>query len=371
MSSYPHVQRALRGSTWYVHEPKMREILAFLEMRMGGQRLNADALASLREQHDLLAARAQNVSAASSGSVAVIPVYGVICHRADMFSDFSGGTSTEKLAQQIRQAVNDPGVKAIVMDFDTPGGSTDGVDELATEIFEARKQKKITAVSNSLCASAGYYLAAQASEVVVSPSSITGSIGVYCEHDDFSESLAQQGVKVTLISYGENKTEGNSAEPLSDSARQHMQELVDAFGLKFEKAVARGRKITLADVQGKFGRGRVWTAEQAVKIGLADRVGTLDDVLGKYGVTRSAPANARAEGSVGTVASATRTEIEDGECSCLCESCRAGNCSACTHEDCDAEAEGCTDCPMSPESESTKAKIESAARERVLRLAGI
>jgi signal peptide peptidase SppA len=240
------------------------------------------------------AAKARNVSAAAAGSVAVIPVFGVICHRADLFSEFSGGTSTEKLTQQIRQAINDPSVKAIVMDFDTPGGSTDGVDELATEIYNARKKKSITAVSDSLCASAGYYLAAQCSEVVVSPSSMTGSIGVYCEHDDYSGALEQAGVKITLISYGENKTEGNSAEPLSDVAREHLQDMVDAFGLKFEKSVARGRGIKLEDVQKNFGRGRIWTAEQAVKQGLADRIGTLDDVLSKHGVSRSPGTGSRA-----------------------------------------------------------------------------
>jgi signal peptide peptidase SppA len=295
----------------------MREMLAFFELRLNGGRADAETLARYRAENEarkeramellaisaykddedfarMQAARAQNVSSSAAGSVAVIPVYGVICHRADMFSDFSGATSTEKLTQQLRQSINDPSVKAIVMDFDTPGGSTDGVDELASEIFDARKKKSISAVSNSLCASAGYYLAAQCSEVVVSPSSMTGSIGVYCEHDDYSGALDQAGVKVTLISYGENKTAGNSIEPLSDTAREQLQEMVDAFGLKFERAVARGRGAKLEDVQKNFGRGRIWTAEQAVKQGLADRVGTLDDVLSKYGVSRSPSTGSRA-----------------------------------------------------------------------------
>ena len=65
--------------------------------------------------------------------------------------------------------VDDPGVGSIVLDIDSPGGDVDGVDELASEIYAARKQKKITAVSNCLCASAAYYLVSQASEIVVSP----------------------------------------------------------------------------------------------------------------------------------------------------------------------------------------------------------
>jgi signal peptide peptidase SppA len=309
----------------------MRELLAFFEMRFSGGRADAETLVRYRAENQarkeramellaisaykddedfarMQAARAEKVSQNAAGAVAVIPVYGVICHRGDMFSDFSGGCSTEKLTQQIRQAINDPSVKAIVMDFDTPGGSTDGVDELAAEIYDARKKKSISAVSNSLCASAGYYLAAQCTEVCVSPSSMTGSIGVYCEHDDYSGALEQAGVKITLISYGENKTAGNSAEPLSDSAREHLQEMVDAFGLKFEKAVARGRGVKLEDVQKNFGRGRIWTAEQAVKQGLADRVATLDDVLAKYGVSRSPGTGSRA--AVDTPAPAAEGELQ-------------------------------------------------------------
>ena len=317
MKEHSYLRQALQGTTWYVHKPKMLELLAFFEMRLNGGRADGETLAALRAENDarkeralellaisaykddedfarMEAARAQNVSASAAGSVAVIPVYGVICHRADMFSDYSGGTSTEKLTQQIRQAVNDPNVKAIVMDFDTPGGSTDGVDELATEIFNARKKKSISAVSNCLCASAGYYLASQCTEIVVSPSSMTGSIGVYCEHDDYSGALEQAGVKITLISYGENKTEGNSAGPLTDAALEHLQEMVTTFGVMFEKAVARGRSGAQEDVHKKFGQGRVFDAKQAVKIGMADRVGTLDDVLGKYGVTRNSGTGARA-----------------------------------------------------------------------------
>lgn len=287
MSSYPAIRRALAGRLWYVHEQKMNELIAFFELKLNGGGASIETLKAYKDENDLRAARAQKVSASSSGSVAVIPVYGMISHRASMMSEFSGGTSTESLAAQIRQAVNDPNVRAIVMDFDSPGGDVDGVDELATEIYQARKQKSITAVSNCLCASAAYYVAAQCSEVVVSPSSLTGSIGVYTIHEDDSQYLENIGIKLSLIKYGENKAEGNSYEPLSDSARANLQEMVDTFGGMFEKAVARGRGVKIEDVQKKFGRGRVFDAQKAVRIGMADRVGTLDDVLGKFGVKRS------------------------------------------------------------------------------------
>jgi capsid assembly protease len=384
------IRRALAGTAWFVHEPKMRELIAFFEARLNGGKAEAETLAKFRAENDarkeramellaisaykddedferMKAARAENVSASAAGSVAVVPVYGVICHRADMFSEYSGGTSTEKLAQQIRQAVNDPNVKAIVMDFDTPGGSTDGVDELAAAIFSARKKKSITAVSNCLCTSAGYYLAAQCTEVVVSPSSMTGSIGVYCEHEDYSAALEKAGIKISLISFGENKTEGNSTEPLTDAAREHLQEMVNTFGVMFENPVARGRGVSQDEVHKKFGQGRVFDAKQAVKLGLADRVATLDDVLAKYGVTRAAGARAAIE-APGLQATAP---VADLDCTCGCVACVDGDCTGCDCSGCDSESCTAASCNCGQgESESAKKKAH-AARERRLQIAGV
>src|SRR6185437_15417949 len=91
----------------------------------------------------------------------------------------------------------------------------------------------------------------------------------------------------------ENKAEGINIEPLSDTARSHIQEMVDAFGAMFEKAVARGRRVSRDEVHSKFGQGRIFTADQAVRIGLADRIATLDDVLSGY--LGSGPSKTRAE----------------------------------------------------------------------------
>jgi signal peptide peptidase SppA len=276
---FPSLRKALHGKLWFIHEQKMHEILAFLELRLSGGHVAEEAIAKIHAENLAAAARAKS-SSAKGGAIAVIPVYGLIMHRPQMDMSGPGGTSVQVLAAQIRQAVDDPNVGSIVMDFDTPGGDTDGVDELAAEIYQLRKQKKITAVSNCLCASAGYYLASQCSEVVASPSSMTGSIGVYCMHEDDSEALAKEGIKLSIIKFGENKAEGNNIEPLSDMARQHMQEMVDTFGVMFEKAVARGRGISKDEVHSKFGQGRVFDAKQALKIGMVDRVATLDEVLG-------------------------------------------------------------------------------------------
>jgi ClpP class serine protease len=89
----------------------------------------------------------------------VIPVYGTISRRANMMSKFSGGTSIEQLTSSFRAAMSDPSVKAVVFNVDSPGGSVDGVPELAAEIFAAASQKKTIAVSDTMAASAAYWLA--------------------------------------------------------------------------------------------------------------------------------------------------------------------------------------------------------------------
>lgn len=288
MNSYHLIRRAVRSTPWAIQPEKLEAILAFLQLKAEGKAVDAVKLAEIHAASEVAAARATNVSGSSKGSVAVLPVYGCIMHRGNMMGDISGpsGTSIDQLTSQFRQALNDPSVSAIVFDFDSPGGTVDGVAELASEILAARGKKKITAVSDCLCASAAYWLASACTDIVVSPSSLTGSIGVYSAHEDDSEYLAKEGVKVTLISYGENKTQGNPYEPLSDSARGNMQAMVNDYGAMFDKAVAKGRKISAAKVSESFGQGLCFTAQQAVKIGMADSVGTLDDVLARYGVSR-------------------------------------------------------------------------------------
>lgn len=358
---YASIRKALNGRLWYIHEQKLHEIVAFLEMKLSGGSAAAETLQAIQAANAGAELRAKAAAASGKsggGAVAVIPIYGVIMHRPTMDLSGPGGTSCQMLARQIRQAVDDPNVSAIVLDVDSPGGDTDGVEELAAEIYNARKQKKITAVSNCLCASAAYYLASQASEVVVSPSSLTGSIGVYCVHEDDSEYLAKAGVKLSIIKFGENKAEGNSAEPLTDAARAHLQEMVDTFGAMFEKAVARGRGVSRDEVHSKFGQGRVWDAKQAVKLGLADRVATLDDVLAGYGV-----------GGASSGRRASMQANEDGDhvtCSCPCAACGAGDCSGCDCSGCDSEGCDAVDCHCDEDDADAR---QRAHADRVRRLA--
>jgi len=326
-------------------------------------------------------ARSGSRNGASSGTVAVIPVMGVVAHRMSMM-DISGpgGASIQKLTAQFRQALEDGNCKAIVFDVDSPGGSVEGVMELASEIFEARKQKPITAVCNAMACSAAYWLAAAAGEVVVTPSGQCGSIGVYMLHQDESEALAKDGIKISVIKAGKYKAEGNPSEPLSPEAREAFQGKVDAYYSMFVKAIGQYRGASQAAVRDGYGQGRSLLAGDAVKQNLADRVGTLDEVLGKYGVKKGAASSSLLASSQKLEALEAKNpsdpdepdQGDDQPCNCTCVACqncetKTGNARA-DDMSCQCGCEACKACdfkggPKSKTISQTVGQAEQIAAE--------
>ena len=287
---YLHVISAFAGEVWALQPEKLQTLAAFLAFKArGGDYSEAELRARVPETRARAAANAP-------GGIAVLPMHGVISQRLGMMQEISGGTSTEALAASFRAALDDPAISAIVFDCDTPGGGTYGVDELASEIRAARGVKPIVAQVNSLCASAGYYLASQADEVVITPGGEAGSIGVYAVHQDISRMLEAEGVTPTLIKAGKYKAETSELAPLSADAHDYLQARVDHAHDAFVRAVAAGRKTTQSNVRENFGQGRMFSADAAVKAGLADRVATMTETLQRFGaapVRRDAAAAAR------------------------------------------------------------------------------
>lgn len=278
---YSHIAAAVLSVPWAVHPPVMDVIVDVLGRRIAGERFSEDELAER-----IASGRSAGPRPASAGrrqgSIGQLGVYGVIAHRAGYFAETSSqGTAVETLAQGFRQLMADPDVLGILLDVDSPGGQISGVPELAEEIRAARGQKPIVAISNTLMASAAYWLASQADEIVVTPSSLTGSVGVVMGHEDHTAALEQEGRKVTLVHAGEHKVETYPQSPLTEDARAHLQSLVDdAYGL-FVTAIAKGRGVSAADVRGNFGGGRVLSPKEAVRVGMADRVDTYENTLAR------------------------------------------------------------------------------------------
>lgn len=202
------------------------------------------------------------------GAIAVIPLEGVIMPwKAEAFADATAS------------AAADPAIGGIVMAIDSPGGVITGVPEAAAEIFALRGSKPMVAISTGMMASAAYWIGSAADTLISSPSAYTGSIGVWTMHADLTKLLDDFGVKISLISAGKYKVEGNWFEPLGDEARAAIQTDVDEAYDMFLKAVARHRGVTAAAVRNGYGEGRVLSAERAKEADLVDRIGTLGAVL--------------------------------------------------------------------------------------------
>jgi signal peptide peptidase SppA len=244
------IRRALATQLWLLHPEFLEAMMDVLVMRANGVRLSDEEITDriAAAEHGALGARAtggETVRPAGS-AVAVIPIFGVIAHRASMVNSMSGprGTSVESVRQQFDAALNNEEVGSIVLDVDSPGGSITGVPELARHILGARGTKPIVAIANGMMASAAYWLGSAADEVVVTPSGEAGSIGVYTVHEDLSGMLAAKGVTVNVIKAGKFKAEGHPAAPLSDEAREALQSRVDEAYEMFTDAVGKQRGVT-------------------------------------------------------------------------------------------------------------------------------
>jgi signal peptide peptidase SppA len=274
---YEHVLSAFVSTPWALRPEVMHEYVSLLAFRASGQRLSDEAIdARIRAGQELAAARGNGTRA---GTVAVMPIIGTFLSRGGAMRDVSAVNSTQQMEAAFKALVADDTVGAIVLDVESPGGEVSGVAEFADTVFAARARKPVVAISNSSMCSAAYWVGSAASELIVAPSSETGSIGVYAAHEDMSKLLDMAGVKITLIAYGDHKVEGNPFEVLSDEARAFFQKRVDEYGVMFVKAVARGRGVSQATVRDSFGGGRVFGAQEAVTLGMADAIGTIDDAI--------------------------------------------------------------------------------------------
>lgn len=222
-------------------------------------------------------------SAVPSGpGVGVVQIIGPISQRTTVLEALFGiGTSTASVGAQIKALTVDPGIKAIVLDVDSPGGTVAGTQELAQLVMDARETKPVVAVANSQMASAAYWIGSAASEIVAAPGALVGSIGVIAMHLDESKALEMEGIKATLITAGRYKGEADPTQPLSDEARGRIQEIVDQSYAAFVASVARGRGVSVAEVRSGYGQGRILTAREALAAGMIDRIGTLDETLGR------------------------------------------------------------------------------------------
>ncbi|NMC84297.1 MAG: S49 family peptidase [Anaerolineaceae bacterium] len=266
--------RAAMETPWAILPANFAVIVEVVTRHFAGEKLDAEEV-----QNRIHGAK--RPAERTFGNVAILPLFGTIFPRANLMTEVCGATSSERFGAVFSDLVKNPDVSAIVLDVDSPGGQVPGVDELSTKIFDARGTKPIVAIANHMMASAAYWIGTAADELIVTPSAEVGSIGVFTIHEDLSESLTQQGIKISLISEGKYKTEGNPYQPLSEENLAAMQSRVAEYYDSFVKTIARNRGVKQVEVREGFGEGRLVGARQAVSLGMADRIATLEETVSR------------------------------------------------------------------------------------------
>lgn len=286
MHEISRILRAVSSRAWFIDPARADEIVAILELRAQGHTGGFAA-----------AAPAPPVADPEPGAVAVLRLHGAILPRADMLSEMSGAVSLEKFRAAFAEAAGNPRVRAIVLDIDSPGGDVSFVPETVAEIRAARRDDRpIVAVANNMAASAAYWIAAAADEIVITPSGQVGAIGVYMLHKNIAAKLEAEGVAPTFIFEGPRKIEANPFEPLDDTARAALQRIVSHHYAMMVDDIAAFRGVEAAVVRADpeieaahFGGGREVLADDAVRLGLADSVATLEQTLARM-AARGRPA---------------------------------------------------------------------------------
>lgn len=212
---------------------------------------------------------------------AIIPISGVIAKYSSQVNGMSQprGTSTQTVGAMIGEALADATVERIVMVFDSPGGSVDGVQALADTVFAARGKKPIVALADSQMCSAAYWIGSQADRIYSTPDASIGSIGVYCAFADYSRSAKNDGIEVHVVRSAPLKGTGVPGAPITSEQIAAIQREIDAYFELFVGAVARGRGKSESAIL-KVATGETWVGKNAVALGLADGIASLDSLLG-------------------------------------------------------------------------------------------
>ena len=186
---------------------------------------------------------------------------------------------SERISKAIRKARMDKKVKAVVLRINSPGGSSLASDVLWREVVMTKKVKPVIVSMGDLAASGGYYMACAADSIFAQPNTITGSIGIFAILPNMQNFLNQKlGITFDGVKTGKFADLGDVTRPLNPAERLILQNQVDRGYMEFTTAVASGRKKTQKYIDS-IGQGRVWTGAQALKIGLVDRLGNLDDAI--------------------------------------------------------------------------------------------
>ena len=210
----------------------------------------------------------------SQDKIAVIYAQGEIMSGEGDVNTIGEGSMNRSLIE----ARKDENVKAIVLRINSPGGNALTSDLIWREIELTKKVKPVVVSMGNYAASGGYYIACNANKIFAEKNTITGSIGVFGILPNFTQLATKIGIHTEQVKTNENAAEYSPFVPMDEKFKAVTLESVEHIYKTFVSHVAAGRKMTVAQVDS-IGQGRVWSGEQALKVGLVDKIGGLDDAI--------------------------------------------------------------------------------------------
>ncbi|HET6465149.1 MAG TPA: signal peptide peptidase SppA [Nitrospiria bacterium] len=223
----------------------------------------------------------KDVSGAGADKIVLMDLSGMISEEEKGSSLVPEPNLVAQFKEELKKAAHDPAVKAVVLRINSPGGTVTASDILhhELEVFKKQTGKKVIVSIMDLGASGGYYVAVAADKIVAHPTTVTGSIGVIMLSVNVQGLLEKIGVTGTAIKSGDKKDMGSPLRPMTEEERQLFQGIINQMYDRFVSVVAAGRKNMTVDQVRKAADGRVYTAQQALDLGLVDGIGYLDDAI--------------------------------------------------------------------------------------------
>lgn len=226
--------------------------------------------------------------------ILMIPVRGFISDSEKDWSIFRKPSMVQEIVSQLNKAEKDKDIKALILKVDSPGGSVAASDILYHEItrFKERSGTKIVVVMMEVAASGGYYISLPADFILAHPATVTGSIGVIFMRPNVAGLMAKIGVEVEVDKSGKNKDMGSPFRRATGEEQQILQHLIDDMAARFLSLVVSHRKLS-DEAKADVSTARVYTASDALRLGLIDQIGYLDDAIPKTAHIAGLPENAK------------------------------------------------------------------------------
>lgn len=268
----PHLAQKLFNTPLAIHPQKAEVIVSSLTERLGITQIRS---AMMEDDDEYFSRKARKDSGYDVlEGIAVIPVYGTLVQKLGTLRPYSGMTGYDGIRRVFLTAVNDPEVKGICLDIDSPGGEVAGCFDLVDLIYAERGKKPIHAILSENAFSAAYAIASAADKIYVPRTGGVGSVGVIVIHCDWSQRIKDDGLKVSIITYGNRKAESNPYVALSDEAQAAIQHDVDEMGRLFVSTVSRNRGLSKTVIRNT--QAACYLAAEGVQMGLADVVASPD-----------------------------------------------------------------------------------------------